>query len=122
MITSNNTATAEIIQFPINNSYNITKNCEEQLQRITEMRINTIDSALSFLIPPLFESFMAIGFSIEDERKALLVIETIRAMMYNHHGLYHELDDFMDAHDEEITLILENSKEVLDEGFEELEE
>ena len=109
--------TATVIKFPRINTQSTTS-CEEMTNRLIKMKLQNIDDAMAFLIPPLFEGFFSIGFSIRDDRKAQIVIECLRAMMYDHHDFHHEITDFIDKHQDEISdTFHDDNEELLEEAF-----
>ena len=98
---SNAATTAEIIHFP-RPSTQSTKSVDEINERLLEMKIESIEDAISFLVPTFFEAYHNIGFSVLDDRKPVLIVELMRSMMYDHYSIYHPMDDFFEAHEEEI--------------------
>jgi len=103
-----------VVQFPFKNVRS-TIDPEEIAFRLEEMKLSSVEDAMSFLIPPLFESFTSIGFDIVDDDKGQLVIELIRSMMYDHFGLIHRFDEYFETNREQIKTIL-GDEYVLEEG------
>ena len=112
---ANTSHTAEIIAFPRPNTI-LTKSPEEIQARLVERKMDSIDDALAFLVPPIFESLTSIGFGVKDDRKAQVVIEGLRAIMYDHYGLHHDLTDFLDKYNEEIEMVFQENEELLEES------
>lgn len=100
-----------VVVFPTNAEE--TRDPREISSRVHIMRRNSIEDALDFLTPTLFEAITTAGFSINDERKNLLLVEVMRAIMSEHFGISNPLNNFILAHAQELDMILE---------FDELEE
>lgn len=96
-----------ILQFPRQNDSDETRDPSEISARVLAMKKNSIDGALDFLVPTLFEAVATAGFSIEDERKNLLLVEVLRSIMSEHFGIPTSLDNFIMAHVTELDMILE---------------
>lgn len=120
-MSKSNTAiqTAEIIAFPRSKTVK-TKSAEEIQTRIFEKKLITVQDAMSFLIPQIFESYFSMGFTEVDTRKSKMFVELMRSMMFDHFGIYHPMDDFFAKHAKKIDkVIVDENDEYINEGAEE---
>ena len=107
--------TAIIIPFPTQKRMQgVTQDPAEILKRLDDMRHDSIEDAHSFLLPSLLEAITHAGFSLENERLTLLLIELIRTILADHFGYSTDLSDFINLFHEEIDSILDNVPEVAD--------
>lgn len=114
--------TAQVIQFP-KTKLPTPQDADDALEvvaSVLDMKVAAAEEALSFIIGIMFRDIENAGFKFADERKVLLLIAQTRAMMYEHLGLDHPLNAFIDAHGEQIDTILANQLDLLD--FDEFED
>lgn len=113
---------AQVIQFP-GIKKPTPQDADDALEvaaSVIEMKVAAAEEALSFIIGIMFRDIENAGFKFSEERKVLLLIAQTRAMMYEHLGLDHPLNAFIEQHGEQIDSILKNQLDLLD--FEEFED
>ncbi len=111
MSTRSANTTAEIVQFPRANYYDVTRDPSEIQERLYDMKIQSVDDALEFISPTLLEAIGSAGFSL-DPFKSVLLIDLMRAMMYEHFCIKHPLNDFIAKYTDEINTIIDYDDEV----------
>lgn len=114
--------TAQVIQFP-KNKQPTPQDADDAIEvagNVIEMKIAAAEEALSFIMGIMFRDMDNAGFKLKDERKTLLLIAQTRAIMYEHLGLQHPLNAFIEQHIDQVDRMLANQLDLLD--FEDFED
>ncbi len=75
-------------------------------ERLHVMKVTAIEDSIEFLIPPIFDAITTAGFTIEDDRKNMLLIEILRSIMADHFKISTPLNNFILANADEIDMVL----------------
>lgn len=105
---SNTSPTAEILSWPRVNPFGSTTDPVEMSRRVLEMKKTAIRDAIDFLVPPLFEAISSVGFTNNDDRKKSLLVGLLQAIMCDHYGISHPLNNFIEHHSKELSLIIDS--------------
>ena len=98
---------ATIIEFPRSQRI-IDKDPLTIFENLMMMKVLSVEEALGFIVPTLFEAVISSGFTVKDDKLSGMVVAALRAIMYNHYDLDHPLTTFLEEHEDEITNIIEN--------------